>query len=232
MRYFISSLLFLVPIYLFAEGADTTKNYYLNPVTVTATRTETPRNLVAPSISVVSAEDIQANPQKSIFSLVSQQVPGIFVTERDVLGFGVNSPSGQITIRGIGGSPNNEILILIDGQPQYMGWYGHPLDDSYLSANVDHVEVIRGPASMLYGSNAMGGVINIITHGTQKDGISGNASILYGSDDAQRYGLQLGYQEKQWNMLGSFTHEHTDGDRPWSEYTANSGYLEIILSTQ
>jgi iron complex outermembrane receptor protein len=230
MKYInLLSIFFLLPVSLFSQNKnnnDTVKTYKLDPVTVTATQTEIPRSLVSPSISVVSLEDIKANPDKSIFSLISQDVPGVFVTERDVLGFGINSAAGQINIRGIGGSPNNEVLVLIDGSPQYMGWYGHPIDDSYLATNIERVEVIRGPASMLYGSNAMGGVINIITHTSQQEGISGDASISYGSYDAQQYGAHLGYHEDGWNILGSFTHEHTDGSRPWSEYTGNSGYLK------
>ncbi|MGD0036459.1 MAG: TonB-dependent receptor [Bacteroidota bacterium] len=218
-------ILLLIPLYLFAQ-IDTARTYNLDPITVTATQTEITRSLVSPSISVVSLEDIKANPDKSIFSIISQNVPGVFVTERDVLGFGVNSAAGQINIRGIGASPNNEVLTLIDGRPQYMGWYGHPIDDGFLSTNIERVEVIRGPASMLYGSNAMGGVINIITHRTQQDGILGDASISCGSYDAQQYGTHLGYRQNGWNVLGSFTHEHTDGSRPWSEYTANSGYVK------
>ena len=221
----LTIILLFIPALLFTQ-IDTTRTYNLNPVTVTATQTEIPRSLVSPSISVVSSEEIKENPDKSIFSIISQNVPGVFVTERDVLGFGVNSAAGQINIRGIGGSPNNEVLTLIDGRPQYMGWYGHPIDDGYLSTNIERVEVIRGPASMLYGSNAMGGVINIITHRTQQDGMLGDASISYGSYDAQQYGTHLGYQQNGWNVLGSFTHEHTDGSRPWSEYTANSGYAK------
>ena len=220
-------ILTLIPVSLFAQ-LDTAKIYNLNPVTVTATQIEIPRSLVSPSISVVSSEEIKENPDKSIFSIISQSVPGVFVTERDVLGFGVNSAAGQINIRGIGGSPNNEVLTLIDGRPQYMGWYGHPIDDGYLSTNIERVEVIRGPASMLYGSNAMGGVINIITHRTQQDGLLGDMSISYGSYDAQQYGTHLGYQQNGWNVLGSFTHELTDGSRPWSEYTANSGYTKTL----
>jgi outer membrane cobalamin receptor len=222
---FLIIILLLIPVFLFAQ-IDTAQTYNLDPVTVTATQMEITRSLVSPSISVVSLEDIKANPDKSIFSLISQNVPGVFVTERDVMGFGVNSAAGQINIRGIGSSPNNEVLTLIDGRPQYMGWYGHPIDDGYLSTNIERVEVIRGPASMLYGSNAMGGVINIITHRTQQGGMLGDASISYGNYDAQRYGTHLGYQQNSWNVLGSFTHEHTDGSRPWSEYTANSGYVK------
>ncbi|HUN64896.1 MAG TPA: TonB-dependent receptor [Bacteroidota bacterium] len=222
-------LLFVLAGIVFAHEnvpPDTLKTYNFDPVTVTATLTQIPRSLVSPSISVISSEDINANPDKSIFSVISQNVPGVFITERDVLGFGVNSAAGQINIRGIGGSPNNEVLTLIDGRPQYMGWYGHPIDDGYLSTNIERVEIIRGPASMLYGSNAMGGVINIITHKTLQDGMLGDASISYGSYDAEQYGAHLGYQQNGWNVLGSFTHEHTDGSRPWSEYTANSGYLK------
>jgi iron complex outermembrane receptor protein len=225
----IISVFYLFSFSLFAQDKstiDSVKIYTLDPVTITATQTEIPRSLVSPSISVVSIEDIKANPDKSIFSLISQDVPGVFVTERDVLGFGINSAAGQINIRGIGGSPNNDVLVLIDGSPQYMGWYGHPINDSYLATNIERVEVIRGPASMLYGSNAMGGVINIITHTSQQDGTSGDASISYGSYDAEQYGAHIEYQKSGWNILGSFTHEHTDGSRPWSEYTANSGYLK------
>jgi outer membrane cobalamin receptor len=230
---FIATLIVL-PVLLLAEESDTTKNYNLNPVTITATRTETPRNLVVPSISIISQEELKANPEKSIFSLISQEIPGVFVQERDVLGFGVSNPAGQLTIRGVGGSPTTEVLTLIDGRPQYMGLMGHPVNDSYLSANVERVEVIRGPASVLYGSNAMGGVINIITHKAMEPGLSGNASLTYGTDDAQQDGVHLAYQENNWNVLGSFTHEHTDGSRPWSEYTANSGYVKssVTLSDQ
>jgi hypothetical protein len=63
----------------------------------------------------------------------------------------------------LGGNPTTGVLMLIDGHPQFMGIMGHPLPDSYVASDVERVEVIRGPASILYGTNAMGGVINIIT---------------------------------------------------------------------
>jgi len=71
--------------------------------------------------------------------------------------------AGGMSIRGIGGFPTTGVLVLIDGHPQYMGLMGHLLADSYQSMMTERVEVVRGPASVLYGSNAMGGVINIIT---------------------------------------------------------------------
>jgi outer membrane cobalamin receptor len=218
-------LLLSIPIILIAQS-DTTKMYDLDPVTVTATRTEVARSMVSPSISVIPLETIQENQQKSVFSLISQQVPGVFVEESGVLGFGVNTPAGQISIRGIGGNPNTDILTLIDGRPQYMGLMGHPVADSYLSAHIERVEIIRGPASLLYGSNAMGGVINFITRNAALPGISGGAALSYGSYDSQHLGANIGYEDGPSSTIVSFTHEHTDGFRPWSAFNANSGYLK------
>lgn len=217
--------LLLIPVFLFSQ-VDTAQIYNLDPITVTATRAEVARSMISPSISIISQEMIQRNQQKSVFSLISQQVPGVFVLESGVLGFGVNTPAGQISIRGVGGNPNTDILTLIDGRPQYMGLMGHPVADSYLSAHIERVEIIRGPASLLYGSNAMGGVINFITRSATLPGISGSASLSYGSYDSQHLGANIGYESGPSSTIVSFAHERTDGFRPWSEFNANSGYLK------
>lgn len=96
------------------------------------------------------------------------------------MGYGVsNGAAGGISLRGIGGSPTTGLLVLIDGHPQYMGLMGHPIADAYQSMLAEKVEVVRGPASVLYGSNAMGGVINIVTRRQREDGV--------------RTGVRLGY---------------------------------------
>jgi outer membrane cobalamin receptor len=224
------AVLFLFSFSLYSQNEkvkDTVKTYNLDPITITATRTEVARSLVAPSITVISQDVLEANQQKSVFSIIGQQVPGVYVQERGVLGFGVSSSTaGQVSIRGIGGNPTTEVLMLIDGRPQYMGLMGHPIADNYLSANAERVEVVRGPASVLYGSNAMGGVINIITRSMQKPGVSGDVSLLYGSYNSQHIGAKFGYQSGEWNTTASFTREHTDGHRPQSEFNAHSGYVK------
>ena len=234
MRHIVLSVCFcfLMNLTLFAQQReiDSTINYILNPVTVTATVTEVPRNLVSPSVSVITQDVLEQQPHKSVFSIVSQQVPGIFVTEQGMIGFGVNTPIGQIFIRGIGGNPNTEVLTLIDGRPQYMGMYGHPVNDSYLSAHVERVEVIRGPASLLYGSNAMGGVINLITSKSLHEGFSGIVNASYGSYNSHLFGITTGYQHENWSTTACFTNVHTDGHRPYSEYSGNSGYLKSSYS--
>lgn len=226
----VTLLVLGLSLYGIAQPVDSSKVYTLNPITVTATKTEVPRNLVSPSISVISQDILDKQPQKSVFSIISQQLPSVFVTERGPIGFGVNTPAGQTFIRGIGGSPNTNVLTLIDGRPQYMGLFGHPVNDSYLSAHIERVEVIRGPASLLYGTNAMGGVVNLITAKGDRTGISGKANITYGTYNTRHTGLRLGYQDDRWSATTSFTNIHTDGHRPYSSYTGNSGYLKTSYS--
>ena len=60
--------------------------------------------------------------------------------------------------------------MLLDGQPQWAGVFGHSVPDLYVSSDIERVEIIRGPGSLLYGSNAMGGVINVITKRRAKEG--------------------------------------------------------------
>ena len=134
------------------------------------------------TISVVNRKVLEQSFQPSVLPVLTEQVPGLFTTSRGIMGYGVSTgAAGGMSLRGIGGSPTAGLLVLIDGHPQYMGLMGHPIADAYQTMLTDRVEVLRGPASVLYGSNAMGGVINIVTRKMQEDGIKTNAQIGYGS---------------------------------------------------
>ena len=117
--------------------------------------------------------------------------------------------------------------MLIDGHPQFMGIFGHPLSDSYVASDVERVEVIRGPGSILYGSNAMGGVINIITKKQTKEGFSGNANLMYGSYNTQKYMASAGYKKNNLSLFASINHDQTDGHRPNSDFNITNGYLKL-----
>lgn len=200
----------------------------LDEVVVTGTTVKVNRHNLPMAVSVVNNLQIQESNETSLLPILNGRVPGLFVTERGVLGFGVaTNAAGQISIRGIGGSPTTGVLMLIDGHPQFMGIFGHPLPDSYVASDVERVEVIRGPASILYGSNAMGGVINIITKKQTKEGLSGNANIMYGSFNTQKYMASAGYKKDKFSIFASVIHDQTDGHRPNSDFNITNGYVKM-----
>ena len=135
----------------------------LKEVVVTGTRNATEVRHLPMTVSVISQEQLSAQQQPNVLPTVAQLVPSLFVTSRGMMGYGVSGgAAGGINMRGISGGAG-QLMVLIDGHPQYQGIYGHPISDSYQTLMADHIEVLRGPASVLYGSNAMGGVMNIVT---------------------------------------------------------------------
>ena len=199
----------------------------LDEVVVTGTAVQVNKRNIPMAVSVVSNTQITESIETAILPALNGLVPGLFVTERGVMGFGVaGNAAGQISIRGVGGSPTTGVLMLIDGHPQFMGIFGHPLPDTYVTSDVERVEVIRGPASILYGSNAMGGVINIITKKQNKEGFSGNANFMYGSYNTQKYMASAGFKNKRLTLFTSLNHGQTDGHRPSSDFSITNGYLK------
>ena len=152
----------------------------LKGVVISANKIEVNRNSVPLSISVITRDEIEKTSESALLPVLSHRVPGLFVTQKGITGFGVSEGSaGTINIRGVGSG--NKVLVLFDGQPQWAGLFGHSLPDTYVASDVDKVEVIRGPGSLLYGSNAMGGVVNIITRRHKQEGRRTQARIMYGS---------------------------------------------------
>jgi hypothetical protein len=154
----------------------------LDEAVVTGTRIARQKSKVTASISTISRETIDRSGELNVLPLLAYQVPGFLLNDRSITCFGVGPGSGgNISIRGISGTPNNRVLVLIDGQPQYMGIFAHPIADAYSASDIERVEIQRGAASVLYGSNAMGGAINLITRKATKEGWQGSANLDYGS---------------------------------------------------
>jgi len=200
----------------------------LDEVVVTGTTVRVNKRFVPMAVSVVTNLQISGSHESALLPILNGRVPGLFITERGVMGFGVASnAAGQVSIRGIGGSPTTGVLMLIDGHPQFMGIFGHPLPDSYIASDVERVEVIRCPGSILYGSNAMGGVINIITKKQTREGLSGNAHLMYGSFNTQKYMASGGYKKKNFSVFASLNHDQTDGHRANSDFSITNGYTKL-----
>ena len=200
----------------------------LNEVVVTGSKIEISRKLVPLSVSRISKQDIENSGQMNILPALNLFVPGIFVTERNIVGFGVSTTgAGSITIRGVSSSPNTDVLVLIDGHPQYQGIFGHPLADAYVASDVEKVEIIRGPGSILYGSNAMAGVVNIITRQQHEDGLKVNVGASYGSWNTQKYFGTIGYKKDKLSLFGSLNHDQTDGIRTNTDFNINNAYAKL-----
>ncbi|HUX94837.1 MAG TPA: TonB-dependent receptor [Bacteroidales bacterium] len=200
----------------------------LDEVVITGTTTKVNMANIPMAVSVVNNLQIASSSESNVLPILNGRVPGMFVTERGIMGFGVAAnAAGQISIRGIGGSPTTRVLMLIDGHPQYMGLFGHPLADSYVASDVERVEVIRGPASILYGSNAMGGVINIITKKQTHEGLNANGHFMYGSYNTQKYMASGGLKKNKISLFASINHDQTDGQRPNSDFSITNGYVKF-----
>ncbi|MCU0610765.1 MAG: TonB-dependent receptor, partial [Candidatus Eisenbacteria bacterium] len=220
-----------VPMLLLAGSypgeIDSTRVYAMDPIVVTGTRIATLRSEIPQIVSVLGREEIASSGESNVLPALGERIPGLFVTERGVTGFGVaGGAAGGISIRGVGGSPNTQVLVLIDGHPQFMGIFGHPLPDAYVASDIERVEVIRGPASALYGTGAMGGAINLITRGATAEGLGFDGRMSLGSYGTQKYSGGLGYRRESFSILGSLNHDRTDGHRGNDEFEITNGYAK------
>ncbi|MCL5020975.1 MAG: TonB-dependent receptor [Bacteroidetes bacterium] len=221
----ISIVLCWSPAFAWNSDDDSTKTFTTEPVVVTGTQSGMLLKFVPASISLVTTKELEESGRMSLLDVVSERIPGVFVTQRGVIGFGINNPAGTITIRGIGGSPNTQVLVMIDGVPQFMGLFGHPFPDTYLSGDAGRVEVVRGPASVLYGTNAMGGVINIITKREVEKGLRFTGESSYGTFKTQEYSAGIGCSAGKFDILLSGNHDQTAGHRAYSGYNVSNGYI-------
>ena len=223
---FITVLMLLPHISMFAQSI-TSDTIEIKEVVVTGTKVEVARKNVPLTVSLVPRETLEETTESALLPVLSEEIPGLFVTERGITGFGVaTGAAGQLNMRGLGGNPTTQVLILLDGHPQFMGLMGHHLPDAYVTSDVERVEVIRGPASFLYGSNAFGGVINIITKKQKQDGLEANARLQYGSFNTQKYMGSLGFKKNKFNVFASFNHDRTDGHRDTSDFKITNGYVK------
>jgi len=178
------------------------------------------------TITVLDNQTLKSSYESAILPLLTELVPGLFVTQRGVTGFGLSGGSaGIVNIRGVGGG--NKVLMLFDGQPQWAGIFGHGLPDTYSISDAEKVEVTRGPASLLYGSGAMGGAINIITHRPQKEGLYGRGRVMYGSYNTQKYMANVWGKEEKIGAVASVNHDRTDGHRDNSAFNTTNGSVKI-----
>ncbi len=198
----------------------------IEDVVVTATRMETPISMVGSSITVIDAEELEREQAREVIDVL-RKVPGVSVTQTGSMGAYTN-----VYMRGMEGY---HTLLLVDGveladpsraQPSYD--FGH-----LMVGDIERIEVVRGPQSTLYGGDAIGGVINIITKkGKGKPKVSALAEIgsfrtkdlrtsVRGSQNKVNYGASVTYLDSG----GFSTADERNGN------TEDDGYENVTVNT-
>jgi len=180
VRLLILSVVAIAPIRMStaAEGATEAiapvqspeQPFELEPIVVTATRTEMPEGEVPASVTVLTRDDI-AQSGAVVMDDLLRQIPGFntFRRSSSLVTAPQQDPEAQgVTLRGIGPGGASRALVLLDGIPVndalggFLYWGELPLE------SIERIEVVRGGGSNLWGSFALGGVINIITKAPEK----------------------------------------------------------------
>ena len=220
-------LLVVLVLSLYCKAHALTDTLSLREVVVTGTRNAVDVRHLPMTVTIIGREKLTEQHHSNVLPVAMQQVPGLFVTSRSMMGYGVSTgAAGGISLRGISAGAG-QMLVLIDGHPQYNGIYGHPISDSYQTLIAERIEVLRGPASVLYGSNAMGGVMNIVTRQAKTDGVTTDISVSGGS-----YGT---FQAEATNQVrsGKFSstvaaqYGRTDNHRPRMGFEQYGGYMKL-----
>lgn len=207
--------------------AQTSDSLALEEIVVTGTRNAVNVRHLPMTVTIVGRETLTAENQSSILPTVMREVPGLFVTSRSMMGYGVSGgAAGGINLRGISGGAG-QLLVLIDGHPQYQGIYGHPISDSYQTLMAERVEVLRGPASVLYGSNAMGGVINIVTRSMHEDGVKTHINLGAGSYGTIQTEAANQVHSGKFSSTVAVQYNRTDNHRPRMGFEQYGGYMKL-----
>ena len=207
--------------------AAQTDSLSLQEVVVTGTRNATDVRHLPYTVNVINRQTLTEQQQTSILPTVMQQVPGLMVTSRSMMGYGVSTgAAGGISLRGLSGGAG-QMLVLIDGHPQYNGVYGHPISDSYQTLMAERVEVLRGPASVLYGSNAMGGVLNIVTRSMHQDGVRTHINLGAGSYGTVQAEASNQVRSGRFSSTVALQYSRTDNHRPNMGFEQYGGYVKL-----
>lgn len=166
------------------QAADSVPMYSLDAVVVTANRTPEKKIDTNADVAVVTSKEIEQKHFDDVAQAV-KNVPGVFIFSHGASGQSYNSD--QIYING---SPN--VVVLVDGMRRNTN--GNSLMNASIAElvamdSVDHIEVLKGSSSTLYGSDAQGGVINIITKEAKEDGVKTTLRTAFGDNSKEKYTL-------------------------------------------
>ena len=216
---YLAFAVFVLTANVMAEEAKE-HSQQLDDVVVTATRTERKTEEVAAGVSTVTKENIQNTKMFGI----KEALTGLAGVQSESKNGGYDS---RLIIRGAGLKAQygvREIMVLLDGVPitDPDGMTRFDFVDTQL---VERIDVVKGPNSTLYGANAAGGVVNIITRNPYEEIRSLKAG--YGSDNTQMYNAILGTSFGSTYVTLAGSRKSTDGWRVWNKFDTNQGSIKV-----
>jgi outer membrane cobalamin receptor len=195
--------------------------YISEGVVVTANKYEDDVSDISASVSVVSEEDMKFVNSYVAPDLLSG-VPGVEVMKTGNFG------RADVVVRGIGNN-GRKLGFLVDGRPEKMAIYGCAVTHTFPLHNVKKIEVVKGPLSSLYGSGAMGGVVNILTRqpsGERKL----NLECDYGSFDTRNITGSFEDSFSRFDFLGTVQKSSSDGFLPNSASNSEAYQGNLIYN--
>ncbi|WP_462325975.1 TonB-dependent receptor [Desulfoplanes sp.] len=213
-HFFLVVLLFLCASPALADNATSAGNattsghvFEMDEYVVTGTRTKSQIKNIPRNVTVITAEDIEHSTAGDLPELLGREA-GVQLSDNT----GVPGRA-KIDIRGQGGAAATNVLVLVDGHRiNSVDMSGTNFSTISLS-QIERVEVLRGPGGALYGNNAVGGVINIITKSGRGEKFGGQAGAEFGSYDAKKYHAGIRGSKDIMSMSANLSYSDTDGYR-------------------
>ncbi|MDA3869011.1 MAG: TonB-dependent receptor [Gammaproteobacteria bacterium] len=171
----------------------------LNPI-VTASRVAQSTDQTLAAVTVISREDIEHSQSQSVADLLRERVPG--------MDFLTTGGTGHQTSAFLRGTSSDQLLFIIDGNIIGSATTGAAAIELIPLAQIEHIEIIRGPRSSLYGSDAIGGVVQVFT---KTGGDQYSAAVTVGSHNTQALNLGSNISGERTQLNISASHYMTDG---------------------
>ena len=176
------------------------KNLDLDEVVVTGTRTEKRLSEVPVLTTVIKEEEIRRAGAASALETLQDNLPGVVISP--------NAMGNNMRIKGLN---SRYILFLVDGERMVSEGAGGNINLDQIDVdNIERIEVINGAASSLYGSNAVGAVINIITK-KPKSKVEAGANVIGESNNTWKYKVEVGSSLKNFTTRVSGFRNTSDG---------------------
>lgn len=210
----------IIPLFLFTGiiGYAYCEDINLDKIVVTASRTEEEMGSITRQVDVITSKEISDSGAKTAADVLGD------ISSVDIMDYGALGARKTVQMRG---STDSQVLVMMDGRPINNAHSGYVDLNTIALENIDRIEVMRGAASGLYGSDAMGGVVNIITKRPPKEGFKTTASTNFGTFRTYIEKLNQGGRLKGFGYLLSGDYLASEGYRNHSAYTAKNASLKL-----